>query len=300
MQRTDARCASEWRCRSAGSVDPPTVASIGRHRCESDRAPDTGSHPLAGYREPMTIGDLRPATTNGQVSAAGGSRHRVVIVGGGFGGLYAARALRRAPAAVTLIDRQNHHVFSPLLYQVATAQLAPGEIAQPLRSLLRNQSNTQVLLGEAVDLDPAGHTVALADGAIDPYDSLDRRDRHATQLVRPCGLGTPRTRSQDHRRRPGDPTADPAGLRARRARGRCRGPESVDDIRGRRWRTDRGGAGGCPRRGRARRIAPRVPGHRSDHGAHRPGGGARPHPADLSPDLSRRAAADLADSARPR
>ena len=100
------------------------------------------------------------------------ARHRVVIVGGGFGGLYAARALRGAPVDVTLIDRQNHHLFSPLLYQVATAQLAPGEIAQPLRALLRNQPNTQVLLGEAVDLDPGARTVRLADGAAVPYDSL--------------------------------------------------------------------------------------------------------------------------------
>jgi len=116
----------------------------------------------------MTVPSEHPKESG----ATGVPRHRVVIVGGGFGGLYAARALRRAPADVTLIDRQNHHLFSPLLYQVATAQLAPGEIAQPLRSLLRNQSNTQVLLGEAVDLDPGTATVRLADGASIPYDSL--------------------------------------------------------------------------------------------------------------------------------
>ena len=100
------------------------------------------------------------------------SRHRVVIVGGGFGGLYAARALKDDRVDVTLVDRQNHHVFSPLLYQVATAQLAPGEIAQPLRTLLRGQSNTRVLLGEAVDLDPVARSVRLSDGAAIPYDSL--------------------------------------------------------------------------------------------------------------------------------
>ena len=92
-------------------------------------------------------------------------RHRVVIVGGGFGGLYAARALK-GRVDVSLIDRQNHHVFSPLLYQVATAQLAPGEIAQPLRTLLRRQPNVRVLLGEAVDLDPVARVVQLADGGV--------------------------------------------------------------------------------------------------------------------------------------
>ena len=99
-------------------------------------------------------------------------RHRVVIVGGGFAGLYAAKGLTSDRLDVTLVDRQNHHVFSPLLYQVATAQLAPGEIAQPLRSLLRHHANTQVLLGEAVDLDPGSRLVRLADGATLPYDTL--------------------------------------------------------------------------------------------------------------------------------
>jgi NADH dehydrogenase len=99
-------------------------------------------------------------------------RHRVLIIGGGFGGLYAARALADDRLDVALVDRQNHHVFSPLLYQVATAQLAPGEIAQPLRALLRRQTNTRVLLGEAVSLDPVARSVHLADGADVPYDSL--------------------------------------------------------------------------------------------------------------------------------
>src|SRR5260221_12409671 len=78
-------------------------------------------------------------------------RHRVLIVGGGFGGLNAARGLGKDPRLdVTLVDRRNHHVFQPLLYQVATGALAPGEIAQPLRSILRRNANTTVLLGEAV------------------------------------------------------------------------------------------------------------------------------------------------------
>ena len=80
----------------------------------------------------------------------------VVIVGGGFGGLSAAKALKRAPVDVTLIDRRNHHVFQPLLYQVATAALSPGEIASPIRWILRRQRNIRVLLAEVKEIDPTG------------------------------------------------------------------------------------------------------------------------------------------------
>src|ERR1700681_1424684 len=96
--------------------------------------------------------------------------HRVVILGGGFGGLYAAKALRHAPVDVTLLDRRNFHLFQPLLYQVATGSLSPGEIAAPLRSLLSAQKNVRVLLGEAADLDPHNRLLLLADGAAVPYD----------------------------------------------------------------------------------------------------------------------------------
>ena len=99
-------------------------------------------------------------------------RHRVLIIGGGFGGLYAARELRKAPVEVTLLDRRNHHLFSPLLYQVAMGALAPSEIAQPLRSILRKQRNARVLLGEAVDLDAENRSVRLADGTKLEYDTL--------------------------------------------------------------------------------------------------------------------------------
>src|SRR5688572_30657467 len=97
--------------------------------------------------------------------------HRVVIVGGGFGGLYAARALRRAAVEVVLVDRRNHHLFQPLLYQVATGSLSPANIAAPLRSLVRKQKNTQVLLAEVRSIDPANRTVELDDGRLQ-YDSL--------------------------------------------------------------------------------------------------------------------------------
>lgn len=98
-------------------------------------------------------------------------RPRVVIVGGGFGGLMAAKALRKAPADVLLIDRRNHHTFQPLLYQVATAALSPGDIASPIRWILRKQSNVQVWLGEVTAVDPVKKIVKLVDGEV-PYDYL--------------------------------------------------------------------------------------------------------------------------------
>jgi len=101
-----------------------------------------------------------------------GKRWHVVIVGGGFGGLRAAQALKSAPVDVTLIDRRNYHLFQPLLYQVATGSLSPGEIAAPLRSVFSRQKNTRVLLGEVVDLDAVSKRVVLADGASFEYDSL--------------------------------------------------------------------------------------------------------------------------------
>jgi NADH dehydrogenase len=96
----------------------------------------------------------------------------VVIIGGGFGGLNAAKALKRAPVSVTLIDRRNYHLFQPLLYQVATGSLSPGEIAAPIRGVLSKQKNTDVLLGEAMDVDPNARIVKLRDGAEIPYDWL--------------------------------------------------------------------------------------------------------------------------------
>jgi len=99
-------------------------------------------------------------------------RHRVVIIGGGFGGLRAARALKSAPVDVTLIDRRNYHLFQPLLYQVATGSLSPGQIAAPIRGVLSRQKNTRVLMGDVVDIDPLAKRVVLADGAVIEYDSL--------------------------------------------------------------------------------------------------------------------------------
>jgi len=98
--------------------------------------------------------------------------HRVVIIGGGFGGLYAAKSLGNVPGIdVTLIDKRNFHLFQPLLYQVATGSLSPGEISSPLRMVLRNSHNTRVLLDEAKDIDPEAQVVTLAEGTI-AYDTL--------------------------------------------------------------------------------------------------------------------------------
>src|SRR5947208_8098504 len=96
----------------------------------------------------------------------------VVILGGGFGGLDAARALSGAPVRVTLFDRHNYHLFQPLLYQVATASLSPGDVASPIRWILRHQKNVEVLLGDVREIDPQQRRV-LVDG-LDPvsYDYL--------------------------------------------------------------------------------------------------------------------------------
>src|SRR5580704_8881308 len=99
------------------------------------------------------------------------SNPRVVIVGAGFGGLVAARTLARDPVQITLIDRQNFHTFQPLLYQVATAGLSPGEIAAPIRWILRGRRNVRILMGEVDDVDVSRRVVKVEDAEI-PYDYL--------------------------------------------------------------------------------------------------------------------------------
>src|SRR5436305_15330412 len=108
-------------------------------------------------------------------------RPKVLIIGGGFGGLWAAKALANKPVEVTLIDRRNHHVFQPLLYQVATAVLSPGEIAQPIRRILHYAKNIEVLLGESVGFDKEKRVVKLADGPDVSFEYLivAARARHS-------------------------------------------------------------------------------------------------------------------------
>ncbi len=94
-----------------------------------------------------------------------------MIIGGGFGGIAAARALKRASVRLTMIDRRNHHLFQPLLYQVATAALNPADIASPIRRILRRQRNASVILGEASSIDTGPKIVQLLDGEV-AYDFL--------------------------------------------------------------------------------------------------------------------------------
>ncbi|MEL6775828.1 MAG: NAD(P)/FAD-dependent oxidoreductase [Cyanobacteria bacterium J06597_16] len=112
----------------------------------------------------------RPAMTT--ATAGKQSPHHVVIVGGGFGGLYAAKALGKANVQVTLIDKRNFHLFQPLLYQVATGGLSAGDISSPLRAILSKQKNVQVLMGEVTGLDPKAQMVVLKNGETVGYDSL--------------------------------------------------------------------------------------------------------------------------------
>ena len=100
------------------------------------------------------------------------NRPRVVIAGAGFGGLHAARALGHLPVDVTLVDRKNHHTFQPLLYQVALAVLSPADIAQPIRTILRRQPNTEVLMDEVTGIDVQNRRIGLASGTQLPYDYL--------------------------------------------------------------------------------------------------------------------------------
>jgi NADH dehydrogenase len=118
------------------------------------------------------IGEERPVTAPGVTPPVTGVMPRVVIVGAGFGGLQAAHALGNVPVEVTVIDRNNHHVFQPLLYQVATAVLSPAEISAPIRHVLRKQKNTEVLLGEVTGVDTQAKQVLLDKDQCVPYDYL--------------------------------------------------------------------------------------------------------------------------------
>jgi NADH dehydrogenase len=123
----------------------------------------TSTDPVAQFVS-VEEGLHRPSHING--------RPRVVIIGGGFAGLNAAKELADAPVRVTLIDRRNHHLFAPLLYQVATAQLSPADIAQPIRGILRRQKNLSVLLGDVAAVEAEAKRVRLTTGSFVEYDYL--------------------------------------------------------------------------------------------------------------------------------
>ena len=122
----------------------------------------------------------------------------VVIVGGGFGGLTAAKALKRKPVRVTLVDRQNHHLFQMLLYQVATAGLSPGDIASPIRWILRRQANARVLMADVQRVDAAAKALITDVGPM-RVRLPDPRARRDPLLLRPRRVARPRPGPQDAR-----------------------------------------------------------------------------------------------------
>ena len=143
------------------------------------------------------------------------ARPCVVIVGAGFGGLAAARALARAPADVIVVDRRNYHLFQPLLYQVATAALSPADIAWPIRAILGRQANVSVRMGKVVGVDAGSREVVLEDrpGAL----RLSRaRHRRPPFLLRHGRMGVVGAGPEEDRRRDPHPRADAVGVRARR------------------------------------------------------------------------------------
>jgi NADPH-dependent 2,4-dienoyl-CoA reductase/sulfur reductase-like enzyme len=129
---------------------------------------------VSGDARPTQLGSMFDRLSENLVNVSGKSAvsvPHIVLIGGGFGGLAAARALAHAPVRITLIDRRNHHLFQPLLYQVATAALNAGDIARPIRRILRQQANCEVILGEVESIDRGTRKVILDEGEI-AYDYL--------------------------------------------------------------------------------------------------------------------------------
>ena len=178
----------------------------------------------------------------------------MVIVGGGFGGLDAARAFDGAPVQVTLLDRHNYHLFQPMLYQVATAALSPGDVASPIRWILRHQKNVRVLLGagrshrsERAGSSSSKKRRRRIHRTDDRLRLFDPRDRIHARLLRTPRMVHPCAGIKDARRCAGNPATGAARLRSRRARNRRSCPASAADVCDRRRGTDRGGTGGRPR-----------------------------------------------------
>ena len=222
------------------------------------------------------------------------ARPHVVIVGAGFGGLEAARGLAGAPVRVTVVDRRNHHLFQPLLYQVATAALSPADIAYPIRSILRRQKNADVVLAEVVSIDPDRRQVALRDGGTISYDSLIVASgaRHAyfgheDWESRAPGLKNLEDALEIRRRiLLAFEEADRETVPERR--------QSAPHVRHRRRRADGRRARRGHRRDRRSRPRGRLPPHRPARGARRPDRGGPAHPPELfARSSSENAAAEL-------
>src|SRR6516225_12276 len=170
--QTVAFYAAVWLVSCRGLSGPfhrlPRRRLLFRRRQGSDgRAPRSCRFRRHPRRDRAPAFPARPS----MVAVMNVSRQRVVIVGGGFGGLSAARALARVAVDVTLIDRHNYHLFQPLLYQVATAALAPNAIAAPIRAILRTQKNATVLMETVTGIDAAGRVVLVGEQRV-PYDFL--------------------------------------------------------------------------------------------------------------------------------
>ena len=200
-------------------------------------------------------------------------RHKVVVIGSGFGGLFGTKALRRADVDVTVIAKTTHHLFQPLLYQVATGILSEGEIAPPTREILSSQDNARVILGEVTGIDLEARTVTsqvLGRDTIDVVRLAAGRRRRQPVLLRQRPLRRVRAGHEEHRRRARAARPDLRRLRDGRARRhprRRRRPPA--DVRGRRRRPHRRGDGRPDRRARAPHAAQGLPRDQHPHGARR-------------------------------
>jgi NADH dehydrogenase len=148
------------------------------------------TEPLQEIRRPAQESVPPGASERLPAAAAEVRRKRIVIVGGGFAGIAAARALKRCDAEIVLIDQRNHHIFQPLLYQVATAVLAPSEIAAPMRQLAYKQKNVSVMLAEVTGVDLSSRSVDASCPGVGirklQFDYFGDRHRDAPELFRPC------------------------------------------------------------------------------------------------------------------
>jgi hypothetical protein len=214
-------------------------------------------------------------------------RPKVVVVGGGFGGVQATQKLSRLPVDVTLVDRRNFHLFQPLTYQVATGALSPGEVCYPLRTIFKRRRNVEVLLGEVTGFDLDRRVVHVTPGAGDggpielPYDTLIVAGGSSYSYFGHDEMGAGGARGQVARERAGDPRAHPQGVRGGRARARRGAPPRLADVRGRRRRPDRRRDGRADRRAGPRHDAPRLPGGGSARVPRAAAGGGRPRADEL-------------------